>query len=132
MVQLYGGKSIRINLSAVVKPIENNRFKISIRITNKSKSRLESYSSKGPVRISYRWVLIDNLKEISAQFERRVETDFSLAPNESQVQAFEINGPPTNPDNYLLEITLVQDGVAWFHELGMRIERMEVPTVTSD
>lgn len=114
-----------IEIAADAEVITNNRLKVSILITNNSKARFESFSSKGIVKISWRFVKVPEDVSTKSSWDSRVNTDLSLAEGETKAETFEINLPIQSGD-YILEISLVQEGVAWFHDLGMKLGTVRV------
>ena len=48
----------------------------------------------------------------------RKDLYFTLEPGATQVETI-LTELPSRPGDYFFEVTLVQDGVAWFHKLGM-------------
>lgn len=100
----------------------------SVVVTNGSNTALNTVSSTGtPVRLSWRFVSVSpsggRLQELS--FDARKNLEWSISPNaSSQTEIYaEL---PRNPGNYLFEVSLVQDGVVWFHDLGMAIASVPI------
>jgi hypothetical protein len=95
----------------------------NVLVRNASSQYLNTLSSKGaPIRLSWRFIRVTELGGHldNPGFTKRKNLLWSLAPNteaQTSVQA-EL---PTKPGDYLFEVTLVQDGVAWFHHLGMKV-----------
>lgn len=96
-----------------------------VSIKNNSDLTLATLSANNqPVRMSWRW-RSEGDDANPAEFESRLDLGFDLPPGE-QIQ-FEANfTPPAEPQAVRLEVTLVQEGVAWFHMLGMPIATLDV------
>jgi hypothetical protein len=112
-------KMIKLNLANL--KVEHQSLTARIKVTNGSSSVFNTISNSGtPVRLSWRFVKVSNsgsrLQEPG--FFARQNLVWSLPPNASN-QADIRAELPTEPGNYVFEVSLVQDGVAWFHDLGM-------------
>lgn len=100
----------------------------SVVVTNGSNAVLNTVSSTGtPVRLSWRFVAVSpsgsRLQEPG--FDARKDLEWSIPPSASN-QTELYAELPKNPGNYLFEVSLFQDGVAWFHNLGMAIASVPI------
>ena len=113
-------KNINLQLSGAT---TGGKFVGNIIVTNKSKINFNSLSTKGNFYLSYRFVSLGALP-VSKQFEwdARIELFAKIIPGQSIAVPVEIN-LPTAPGKYLLEASMVQEGVAWLHNFGMIIPR---------
>jgi hypothetical protein len=112
-------KMIKLSLSNL--KVEHQSLTASIKITNGSSSVFNTTSNSGtPVRLSWRFVKISHsgFRLQAPGFFARQNLVWSLPPNTSN-QADIHAELPMEPGNYVFEVSLVQDGVAWFHDLGM-------------
>ena len=113
----------KIRLSMEVEVI-NGDLLVTLSIENTSDEMLNTLSTKGPIRLSWRFVPIDaegQLKESPLWTERK-GVSFVLKPGQTHVEALKI-ALPAQAGRYQLEVSMVQDGVAWFHELGMAVSK---------
>ena len=78
----------------------------------------------GPVKLSWRFVAAANPQ--SAQpWEARQDLTLMIAANSAYEIPFKTM-LPREKGTYLLEVTLVQEGFAWFHEFGMKLATQTV------
>jgi hypothetical protein len=104
--------------------LHDSRLVVAATIINRSSLTLPAYSTTHtPVRLSPRFV--DNQTALSdlahlAGWDLRQPVGFNVPGGSSRSITFSIAPPPV-PGTYRLAISMVQDGVAWFHNLGMRI-----------
>ena len=97
-------------------------------ISNLTKYSFSALSTKGLIRLSYRFVPLSTpLNEYSKQpgWDARIALFFTIAPNESYLEPLSIN-LPTIPGKYMLEVSMVQEMDAWFHNLGMTVPSQEI------
>ena len=89
----------------------SERFDVSVEIRNYSDNNI---SSSGPnsIHISYHW--IDRADHMVVIFEGERTSLSLLAFSKEEIQATII--APDNPGSFILKITLVQEGVAWFDD----------------
>lgn len=100
---------------------------IAVMIENTSNEIFSTLSTKGPTRLSWRFVRIDTglpLKE-SSEWVGRKDLNFTLKPGQTKTEKLKI-ALPTLEGRYQLEVSLVQEGVAWFHDLGMVVPKHQV------
>ena len=118
-----------ITIAAKFGVIAYGRLYLDVSITNHSGKEFSTWSTRGPVRLSWRTVpLGDDGKDLAApDFAGRKELNFFLPDGQTFVQPLDVDVPP--PGRYRIEVTLVQDGLAWFHDLGMTVASalVEVP-----
>lgn len=69
-----------------------------------------------PVHISYRWLDGATRARLEQPESRRSRLTFSLAPNSQRAYKFMLCAPSSS-GRYVLVVTLVQEGVAWFEDL---------------
>lgn len=105
--------------------IIGHTLKISVNLSNEAKTRFESFSSKGETKIAYRFVptaaTVGPTPEVP--WQRKDNLLISLSSGEATSKTFELDLPASKED-FLLEVTLVQEGVNWFHALGMQKARL--------
>jgi len=123
-------QKIKLNLADL--KVNHQSLNATIKVTNGSSSVFNTISSSGtPVRLSWRFVKISHsgsrLQE--SGFFARKNLVWSLPPDASK-QTEIYAELPTEPGNYFFEVSLVQDGVAWFHDQGMLIA--SAPIVVND
>ena len=100
--------------------IKSDRLYIAVSITNTGDQIFSSLSSKGPVRLSWRYVPLNPNGSPAANPDwiARKNLYFVLKKDQTELEILELALPKTS-GKYLFEMSLVQDGVAWFHDLGM-------------
>jgi hypothetical protein len=92
--------------------------KIPVRITNPT---VETWSAAGDgtgvlsVRLSYRWIDLGGRAVVEDGLRTRLPRD--LRPGESVAVEAEV-APPEIPGRYVLRLSMVQEGVAWFDASG--------------
>jgi len=98
-----------------------------VSVENETGVRFSTLSKKGPIRLSWRFVPLMQSKQASNMpgWDSRKELFFTIEPGQTWIEPLVID-LPTRPGRYILEFSLVQDGVAWFHELGMPPAQMEL------
>lgn len=115
-----------LSVSAKFGVIAYGRIYLDVSITNNTGKEFSTWSTRGPVRLSWRALPIGANGEALAQpeFAGRKELSFILGDGQTTVQPLDIDIPP--PGRYRIEVTLVQDGVAWFQDLGMAVASVPV------
>ncbi len=88
---------------------------VPCRVTNRSESFYFSALSH-PVYVSYKWTLTERSPFIEHQEGLRTAIPHVLAPAESFDCRIEVLPPPVAGE-FVLTVTLVQDGVCWFDEI---------------
>lgn len=93
-----------------------------VTIKNASDQALSSLSKRGPIRLSWRIVTLDDSGQIKNQpdLSPRKDLFFTLEPGMEQVESLLVEAP-AQPGKYILQVSLVQEGVTWLHELGMQM-----------
>ncbi|HEU4593565.1 MAG TPA: hypothetical protein VFS10_00250 [Pyrinomonadaceae bacterium] len=76
------------------------------------------------VNLANRWLDAASLKMLD-DMDGRTAMLRDLAPGEESAMALVVNAPET-PGEYVLEIDLVHEGVAWFHEKGSQTLKLRV------
>ena len=99
-------------------------------ISNISDKTFSTLSKKGPIRLTWRFVPIDQIEKMVKEpgWDPRLNLHFALEKDQTAKEVVEI-ALPTKSGRYRFEMTLVQDGVAWFHEKGMSVasEIVDIP-----
>ena len=118
-----------IGLTVKFGAIADGRVLLEVSIANHTGREFSTWSTRGPIRLSWRSVPLgpDGKDLASPEFAGRKELNFFLPDGQTFVQPLDVDVPP--PGRYRVEVTLVQDGVAWFHDLGMAVasDAFEVP-----
>lgn len=119
----------KIRLSMQVE-VNSPNLNVAVLIENTSDEMFSTLSTKGPIRISWRFIPIDTegqLKENPA-WSARKDLNFSLKPGQKGTEKLSI-ALPAKAGRYQLQVSMVQEGVAWFHDLGMVVPKhlVEVP-----
>jgi hypothetical protein len=97
---------------------------VAVTIENASDEIFSTLSTKGPIRLSWRFIPIDTedqRKENSPWLERK-GLNFTLKPGQKETEELKIP-LPIQAGRYQLEVSMVQDGIAWFHDLGMVVPK---------
>jgi hypothetical protein len=100
---------------------------LNIGIKNLGTEKFSSQFGKGPIRLSWRFVPIDQhgRRLTEPSWAERRDMTFTLQPSESYEESFVVQ-PPKVSGYYELEASLVQEGVRWFHDLGMTIPKVRI------
>jgi hypothetical protein len=118
-----------VDVSILSATITSGRLLAEVSVTNRSPSAFVTASTKGPVRLSWRFVRLDAAGNAvdEPEFDVRKELNFRLAEGQTKIEPLDLGLP--GPGRYRFDVTLVQDGVNWFHALGMPIahKRIDVP-----
>lgn len=117
-------ENIELNLKAV-EGAEGLRLTLSIK--NRSNVEFSTLHGKGPIRLSWRFVPLNKQGNRLSEpaWETRKELTLNLKPDSIYKESFAISRPLAQ-GSYLLEATLVQEGVRWFHDLGMIIPSIKI------
>ncbi|MFY9136489.1 hypothetical protein [Zwartia sp.] len=112
---------IRLSIHAEVKTPD---LLITVTIENASDEILSTLSTKGPIRLSWRLIPIDTegQRKENPEWIERKGLNFALRPGQKEIEALKI-ALPTQAGRYQLEVSMVQDGVAWFHDLDMAVPK---------
>ncbi len=117
---LYAG--ILIQIISLKK--EGNYLYVDVEIENLSPYILPARSSSGnPFRLSWRFIDFKQETPLSS-FENRKDLIADILPGGRFVETI-ILVPPTEKGQYSVEVSAVQEGVAWFHDRGMVPARSE-------
>jgi hypothetical protein len=102
----------------------NNAPVAVLAISNHGNQPIPAQSSTGmPVRVSAEYVRADDLTPgvlAAVHWDSRQEIDTSIMPGES-VRVDVALPPPPRDGSYVIVVSMVQDGFAWFHNNGMKI-----------
>jgi hypothetical protein len=102
--------------------IKDKSLVIETTIKNNSVKVFTTVNDKGPIRLSSR-IYKSNLGNNSVAipgWDSRLDLYFSLRPGESKIVEMPFE-KPTEGASYSVEVSLVQEGVVWLHDLGMPI-----------
>jgi hypothetical protein len=112
---------IKLSLQVEVKAPD---LLVVVTIENTSDEIFSTLSTKGPIRLSWGFIPLDTegqRKENPAWLERK-GLNFALKPGQKEIEKLKIP-LPIEAGRYQFEVSMVQDGVAWFHELGMIVPK---------
>ena len=88
-----------------------------VEITNNSSLPIPAHSSSGnPFELSWRFIGAEDQKPLSTFYTRK-GLDFDIPAHGTTLETIEIT-PPNQAGRYKLEVTAVQELVAWFYERG--------------
>jgi len=129
-VELMANVALRIDRLDV----RDGQIIITASIDNNSAVTLPTYSTTGmPIRLSTRFIDTDTTPrdlEHGQGWNSRRDIAFDIPPGSSQSVSIRMP-PPTEPGTYRVAVSMVQDGVAWFHDRGLHIP-ISARTVTVD
>lgn len=108
--------NIQIDVPLPVKTARCNEQYLQNVVVSNLTSFLLSSSCPQPINISYHW-RNDDGECINYNGLRTMLSSLGLLPGCTQEREVRIS-TPSAPGIYLLEITLVQEGVAWFEDYG--------------
>ena len=96
---------------------------VAVRVTNLSPHVWRAAGKDGwlMVDLGSRWLNRDG--EVASEEDRRTRLPDDIPPGESAELDLEIVAPP-EPDHYLVEVDLVQEGVGWFGSHGSETARV--------
>lgn len=114
--------NISLELSEIEK--SDNKTRISIKITNNSAEAINSNSVKPPVRIS--WLFMDNMNKEITSWDPRVDLNKGIPSKESIVQTIVIPNSDIPTNSVSIQISLVQEGIFWGHDVGMSLLRIRL------
>ena len=92
---------------------KNTLFAIPITVKNVSASAWSSQTEDQPVQLSYHWYDLD--KNVLVFEGRRTPLPNIVAPGQQQMINLHIDALPQS-GRYILQVTMVQEGVAWFEQ----------------
>jgi hypothetical protein len=118
-------KQISLALDQV--SLDNRQLKAKLLIYNNSAETFNTLRSSGlPLRLSWRF-MEEKLagQELNSKWDPRKDLVRTIAPGASASIDFTVPLPQI-PGKYIFEVSLVQDGVAWFHDMGMKILSLPV------
>ena len=112
-------KSLATNLSLTISgAITKGQFKGVLTIVNRGDQSFSTRPIAGPVKVSWRFV--DSKGTVAPPpWEKRLNLTMMIAAKSEHQIPFTAELPQA-PGQYLLEVTLVQEGFAWFQDLGMK------------
>lgn len=112
-------ENLALTLNAVK---EADAVRLTLTVRNLSNTPFSTMYGRGPVRVSWRFVPLEQTGQRLTEppWETRRDLSLLLEPDATHKESFNIQSP-AKPGRYALEATLVQEGVSWFHDLGMQI-----------
>lgn len=104
--------------------MKNGTLSGTILLTNHGTSLLPSRSDDNrPVRFSWRFVDVDvQSPSLRDGWDTRLGLPYDVLPRQTDRIPLSIP-PPRKLGNYRLEVSMVQEGVIWFHDAGMSIAK---------
>lgn len=118
---------IILTATGVIKP---GLLYVLVNIINTDEKFFSTLSTKGPVRLSWRYVPLkpNGSPASNPDWIGRKNLYFALRKDQTGLEILELALPKIS-GKYLFEMSLVQDGVAWFHDLGMPTSQqiIEIP-----
>ncbi len=85
---------------------------INVKVTNTSSEPFSPYQGKGAVNVSYQWLKASDNSVVKDGNRSQLPT--TLAPNQATVVPIYV-AFPHRPGEYLLKLSLVQEGCSWFY-----------------
>ncbi len=125
MEPLTASASAQVSLTSakVSAPPTSGHLWVQCKVTNGTSQRIGSFHP-APIHLSYHW--FDAAGNIAVIDGLRTPLIPSLDPGNSETYELKVAAPPS-PGDYLLRITLVQEGVRWFDELPNSAASQEIP-----
>jgi hypothetical protein len=130
--KIAASQAEHIQLSLSEMTIDQGFLKTKLSIKNNSPSYFNTVRSDGPaLRVSWRFINEKSKNiEMNANWEPRQDMALTIAPTTSaSIDLLAIL--PSLPGNYLFQVSMVQDGVEWFHNMGMKIVSTPITVVTT-
>jgi hypothetical protein len=110
-----------IHLSVTQISLERGKLVGTLLLRNEGNSLLPSISdTHQPIRVSWRLQNLDVPVSLDAQWNPRMDLVSDIPAHGSWLTYVSIEAPKI-PGRYKLQASIVQDGVAWFHDVGMPI-----------
>lgn len=116
-----------IRLSANAERL-GNVVEVALTITNQSPQDLHAISKEWPLRLSWRFVPINQQGRPSEQpgWDVRKDLYFSVVSGQAHVEHLKIPLPDRRASAYMLEFSLVKEGHYWFHDAGMPVAAVHI------
>jgi hypothetical protein len=118
--QLMAGMALRIDRLM----LNDRHIVVTLEMVNNSGWTLPAYSTTAmPIRLSMRYI---DARSIAADLRQGLGWDsrqpigFDVPPDAARTIVVPI-ATPANPGSYRVAVSMVQDGVAWFHDHGMQV-----------
>ncbi|AZP11731.1 hypothetical protein [Undibacterium parvum] len=121
---------IQLSLSDIT--LDQSFLKTKLSIQNNSEADFNTLRSDGPaLRVSWRFINEKSKnQELNANWEPRQDMALTIAPKTSaSIDLLAIL--PSLPGNYQFQVSMVQDGVEWFHNMGMKIVSTPITVTTT-
>jgi hypothetical protein len=104
--------------------VQNGQIVVVVSVANASPATLPAISATStPIRLSTRFIDTHSAPpdlEHGTGWDSRQDINFDIPPGTSQQIAIHI-AAPKEPGSYRVAVSMVQDGVAWFHDHGLHI-----------
>jgi hypothetical protein len=104
--------------------VQNGQIVVVVSVANASSATLPAISATStPIRLSTRFIDTHSAPpdlEHGTGWDSRQDINFDIPPGTSQQIAIHI-AAPKEPGSYRVAVSMVQDGVAWFHDHGLHI-----------
>jgi hypothetical protein len=114
-------KQIKLTVTDV--KTSNRQLRSTVIVSNESGQNFNTVSISGaPVRLSWRFIHISNdgVKLSNPGWDARKDLTWTIPPGNNRQVSLAVDLPIV-PGIYLFEVSMVQEGVAWFHDLGMKV-----------
>ncbi|WP_137890763.1 hypothetical protein [Ramlibacter sp. 2FC] len=122
VIAALSSQAKQISLALENVSLDNHELKANLLIHNNSEEDFNTLRSSGPpLRASWRF-MEETLagQDLSSKWDPRKDLARTIAPGGSA--SIDLAVPlPQMPGKYLFQVSLVQDGVAWFHDMGMKV-----------
>jgi hypothetical protein len=100
--------------------VQANRFVGFIEVANGSAQAFSTRPNSFPIRLAWRVVRPGDETRTDREWPNRMDLNLILSPD--QPVLIPISLPlPSESGEYRIDFSLVQEGLAWFHDRGMRI-----------
>src|SRR5262249_6232742 len=114
-----------------IRNVEGEGFWADVQIHNAGDLTLPALSMTGnPIRLSWCFRSLDDYQR-PVSWDQRSDLDADVPGSTNMTQSVKID-PPSRPGRYILETSMVQEGVAWFHDLGMRVAKAQQLILVDD
>ena len=117
---LFSGINLKLNSIS----LSGANLIVEVEISNHSSYDLPWFSLTGnPFRLSWRFVQVDDNTPISG-FDTRQDLVKDVPPNTNSFVTISAS-PPSETGRYQIEVTAVQEEVAWFQDRGMPVAKSD-------
>jgi hypothetical protein len=123
---VFGSQAKQINLTLDNVRVDNRQLKANLVIHNNSAENFNTLRNSGPLRLSWRFLAeADENSDLDSNWDPREDVVRTITPGSFAGIELAVSLPKV-PGKYIFQVSMVQDGVAWLHNLGMKVVSVPV------